>query len=115
MRNRHKKIKQLGQSTIEFVALTMLILGAFIFFQKYIFQGLSGRFKMAGDGMGAERLYDPQRTIDCAHSFFYDKNLDVWFDVDCYKENGGNCFTVDANASNCANVIQQCSSVCNAK
>lgn len=65
-----RKRTEYGQSLLEFVALVMFILAAFIIFQKYIVRGLSGRWKAVGDTFGEGRIYDPNKTVECATNVF---------------------------------------------
>ena len=47
----HKR-KQKGQSTIEYVVLVMIIIGALLTIQVYIKRGIQGRLKSATDDIG---------------------------------------------------------------
>jgi len=60
-----RRRKKYGQSTIEFVAILLFILGVFFVFQKYIVRGFSGRWKSIGDSLGDGRIYDPSKTTEC--------------------------------------------------
>ena len=85
------RMRKKGQSVVEFTAVVILILGAFLLLQKYIVRGFSGRWKGIGDSLGQGRIYDPKKTVACA----YDPTLGVWFEKNCYKttcEDG--CFPV---------------------
>ena len=79
-------MRKKGQSVVEFTAVVLFILGAFLVFQKYIVRGFSGRWKGVGDSLGQGRIYDPKKTVECA----FDPRpgtaeTGVWFDKDCYK------------------------------
>ena len=50
-------MKNKAQSTIEFVVLLVIVIGAFIAMQNYIKRGLQGRWKSAVDDLGEQ--YDP--------------------------------------------------------
>jgi hypothetical protein len=65
------KHKKRGQSSLEFVALMVLLISAMIIFQKYMAQGVTGRLKGVGDSLGQGRIYDPNLTTACA--------FDIWF------------------------------------
>ena len=75
-----------GQSLIEFIALTMFILAAFFVFQKYIVRGFSGRWKSVGTMFGQGRIYDPEKTIECAKNVFFAGQTAVWYDQRCFEE-----------------------------
>lgn len=75
-----RRLSRRGQSVIEFAALIMFILTAFLVFQKYISRGLSGRWKGVGDALGQGRIYDPNYTIECE---FYPGV--GWYDRTCYE------------------------------
>ena len=79
----HKKRR--GQSTIEFAALIMFLLAALIVFQKYIVRGFSGKWKNVGDSMGQGRIYDPNKTIECAAGAFFDGQTTYWYDQKCFE------------------------------
>ena len=75
---------------MEFTAVVLFILAAFLVFQKYIVRGVSGRWKQVGDSLGQGRIYDATKTIECA----FDPQTGVWFDKKCYDANCGSgvCF-----------------------
>ncbi len=81
-----KRRKRRGQSMFEFVALIMFILAAFLIFQKYIVRGLTGRWKGVGDSFGQGRIYDPNKTIECAANAFFDGQKVVWYNQICFEE-----------------------------
>ena len=78
-----KRWRKRGQSVVEFTALVLFILAAFLVFQKYIVRGFSGRWKQVGDTLGQGRIYDPTKTIECA----FDPQTGAWFDKKCYEAN----------------------------
>ncbi|MCA9409508.1 MAG: hypothetical protein KC733_12515, partial [Candidatus Omnitrophica bacterium] len=73
-----------AQSTLEYITFIVFILGALLVFQKYIARSLVGRWKTAGDGLGSERIYDPQKSIECAFDFVQ-HDPGIWYDTACYK------------------------------
>ena len=72
-----------GQASIEKMVLIVIIITVLVFFQKYILRGINGRWKMVGDGLGAGRLYDPQKTLACKFDYVYTNR---WYDEACYEE-----------------------------
>jgi len=76
------RLNRRAQSAIEFAALILFILAAFLVFQKYIARGLAGRWKGVGDILGQERIYDANSTIECE----YHPELG-WFDRICFETN----------------------------
>jgi hypothetical protein len=83
IRQDKKKVFNTGQSMLEYVVLIMLLLGAFLIFQKYITQALSGRWKSIGESMSQGRLYSVDHTTECA----YDQvHLNQWYNFTCFKE-----------------------------
>lgn len=53
--------KKVGQTSLEYVMLAVILLGAFLAIQNYMKRGFQGRWKEAVDGLGDQ--YDP-RTMD---------------------------------------------------
>ena len=80
-----------GQSILEFMLLTVFIIGAFIVMAPFITRGISGRWKATGDSMGSGRLYDPNKTLECRHDFQFEAN--VWYNLDCFEETC-DCYSV---------------------
>ena len=98
-RNKH------GQSMVEFSALMIFILMAFIVFQKYIVRGFSGRWKGVGDVLGQGRIYDPNRTTECE----YYPGVG-WYNRTCYEKN---CQASCGPPSKCVDCIAECrTSIC---
>lgn len=64
----------------EYIMVIMMVLGAFVFFQEYIFRGISGKFRGVGDSYGYGRQYDPNRTIEC---HFDSRFTNSWYDAVC--------------------------------
>jgi len=98
-----RKKKTKGQSVVEYMAMTVFILAAFIIIQKYVARGLTGRWKATGDSFGQGSLYD-QTSIECA--FFPVTNS--WYNVDCYEAHciDGKCFGFLASDSRCRSCLQ---------
>ncbi len=72
MVRRHKK----GQTTLEYIVLIIIVLGALLTIQNYFKRGLQGRWKAAMDDMGDQ--YDP-RTADSAvrHTLVHGTNTSI--------------------------------------
>ncbi len=83
-----RRKKQIGQSVMEYLVLTIFILGAFLVFQKYIVRAISGRWKMVGDSWGSGRVYDPQKTEECIFDYRF---TDKWYTQDCYDKSDCAC------------------------
>ncbi len=80
-----KQIRHIaGQSVTEYMLLIVFILTAFFVMQKYIVRGFSGRWKDIGDSLGQGRLYDANKTIECAYDF---QHYNMWYSVDKFEEN----------------------------
>ena len=94
---------------IEFTTLIILILTAFLFFQKYIVRGITGRWKIVGDSLGQGMIYDPEKTIECSSNVFFDGQAARWynrtcFDANCYPD----CLEVSRSLSACETCITGC-------
>ncbi|MBI5150911.1 MAG: hypothetical protein HZA28_09130 [Candidatus Omnitrophica bacterium] len=100
-----------GQSFLEYMALIMFILAAFVVFQKYLGRGFTGRWKATGEALGQGRIYDPRKTTEC---IFDPQHTGLWYDQSCFESSGCDCLTVRANVTTCDNCIQDCASTpCN--
>ena len=53
--------KELGQSTIEYAVLVMIIIGVFVATSNYVKRGIQGRWKAAVDDVGDQ--YDPRTAV----------------------------------------------------
>lgn len=100
-----RRPKTTGQSLIEYVTLIVLILGAFLVFQKYIARGFAGRWKSVGESMGQGRIYDPRMTTEC---IFDSLHTNRWYDKACFDSSGCDCLSVRANAATCRDCIAGC-------
>jgi len=98
--------KKNGQSVVEFTALIIFILAAFLVFQKYVVRSFSGRWKSVGDVIGQGRVFDPNTTTECA---FDPEFTDTWFDAVCYRQNcEGSCLRASATPAACTACITGC-------
>src|SRR3989338_3140214 len=93
-----------AQSTVEYLALIMFILGAFLVFQKYIIRSFAGHWRNTGDAIGSGRLYDPQMTLECAYDSQYTNS---WYGAVCFENNCiGRCYTTAATPAGCQSCIE---------
>ena len=83
---------------MEYLALIMFVLVAFLIFQKYIVRGFAGRWKAVGESMGQGRIYDPRVTTECIYDSIYTK---LWYNKACFESRGCDCLSVRANADTC--------------
>ena len=97
---------------LEFVALIMFILATFIVFQKYIVRGFSGRWKGVGDALGQGRVYDPNKTIECAANTFFPGVPAVWYSQTCFEKNcEPDCLRSTKDLAACSACIAGCVTV----
>lgn len=61
-------MKKIGQSTLEFTILTIIIIGIFLAISDYIKRGIQGRWKSAVDDLGDQ--YDPRAANTLLNSTF---------------------------------------------
>lgn len=91
---------------MEFVALIMFLMAAYIVFQKYIVRGLSGRWKSVGDALGQGRIYDPRHTTECAYKTFFQGVPPVWFDQECFEAQcEDECLRTTKNSGDCTTCL----------
>jgi len=85
--------KYRGQGTLEIIAIMTLVLAALLLFQKYIARAMMGRWKIAGDALGQEKIYSPTKTVECAYEFRFSSG--IWYDVKCFesRDSSGDCST----------------------
>ena len=76
-----------GQSTMEFMVILVVIIAALLVFRKYIVRGFSGRWKGVGDSLGQGRIYDQNKTVECAAQTFFTGNPVRWYDQICFEDN----------------------------
>lgn len=69
-------------STMEYVLLIIIILGALLLSQRYILRGFAGRWKAVGDSFGQGKQYDPTKTAECVWS----QNENKWYGPDCFDQ-----------------------------
>ncbi len=79
-----------ASSTIEYITLVVFIWSALYVFRGYIFRGLSGKWREAGDLFGKGRQYDPRAfgpdgnsggTVEC---FLDYQHGGGWVNERCY-------------------------------
>ncbi len=75
-----------GSAMSEYAVLIAVILAAFILMAPYLLRGIAGYWKEAGDSFGYGRIYDPERTVECAYSPI----AGAWYRVDLYEECANN-------------------------
>lgn len=63
-----KLIRKKAVSTIEYIALIVILLSAYLVMQRYVIGGFAGRWKSVGDSFGYGRQYDPAKTTECLWS-----------------------------------------------
>jgi len=98
-------------STIEYIAVITFIIAAFLVFQRYIFRGMAGSWKAAGDTFGQGRQYDPrpfgkhgagEGTKECFFDYTHCKPgvrspcggeglMNTWLDRQCVQTRGCDC------------------------
>ncbi len=104
-------------STAEYASRLILVMGALLYFQKYIIQGFEGRWKKMGDTYGYEKQYDRQPygtrgdgggTLSCFFDNSYVSGTWVaqWVDDDCFKQNCVDYCTNPVAASQCTTCKQ---------
>jgi len=47
----------------EYATLIVIIIGVIIVMQPYIFRGIMGKWRQAGDALGFGRTYEPGETV----------------------------------------------------
>ena len=102
-----RRHKTKGQSLVEYIALIVTVMAAFLVFQKYIARGFVGRWKAVGESMGQGRIYDPTWSTECVFDFQY---TNLWYDQACFDADGCDCLSSRANVTTCDNCIQGCAS-----
>lgn len=107
-----------ASAVIEYMALVVFILAAFMVFQQYILRGFSGRWKAVGDTFSHGRQYDPRAygvqgagggTLEC----FHDRNSGRWVSTRCFEQNcsstGKPCHNLlDLSVAACQTCISTC-------
>lgn len=73
-----------GQSSLEYITLVIIVIGAFIATQDYIKRGIQGRWRQAADDLGDQ--YDPQ---DISSSINYKTTVDSITTITTTNANGG--------------------------
>ncbi|MFA6378510.1 MAG: hypothetical protein WCX16_01855 [Candidatus Omnitrophota bacterium] len=54
--------KKMAQSTLEYVVLAVVVIGALLSIQAYLRRGIAGKIKSSTDDISAEQ-YDPDSTV----------------------------------------------------
>lgn len=94
-----------AQAVLEYIALIIVIMGAFMLFQKYIVRGFSGRWKNVGDGLAEGRIFSPTKTDDC----MFVVSAGEWADRDCFNAYCPTaCYSVSGIPENCLRCIHLC-------
>jgi len=71
----HRRTKK-GQTTIEYVVLLIIVIGAFVAIQNYMKRGLQGRWKASIDQLGDQ--YDPRTAVtNIRHSTYVNTNTSI--------------------------------------
>ena len=99
-----------AQSATEYVFFLLIVLTVFVYFQKYLVKGISGRFKTVGDSFAQGRLYDGDKakTSECAFDVFTDSGL--WYDSRCFYDTCGvkDRISTAATDGDCRDCISSC-------
>ena len=99
-----------GQSSVELIAIVVFIVGTLLFFQKYIVRGLSGKWKGVGDALGQGRIYDPEKTVECATKTFFTGEPVRWYDQICFEDNCKDaCLRASREGGACDACLVSCS------
>ena len=111
MRNWITKTRQdHGQMVLEFVFLFAIIILAIVLFQKFIVRSIGGRYHQVGQQIGDGRVFDPEKTVECAHHHVFDG----WYDPKCFEENCEEpCLGYTKSDSACSQCIVSCENGCN--
>ena len=70
-------------AVLEFIALIIFVIGAFLVMQKFLTRSVSGSYKSGADTFGFGRQYSYRETLECD----YDTDSGQWFNAACYEEN----------------------------
>ena len=95
-----------AQSTLEIAAFLILIVGAMLVFQKYIAQGIYGRWKGVGDSWSHGRQYDKNQTTECIYNIWGEDTANnrpaLWYNAICFEDNCRlDCIGVTSSPSKC--------------
>ena len=69
---------------MEMVTVFVLILLAFMIFQKYFAQAIYGRWRSIGEGWTFGRQYDKEDTTECIYNIW--GNSAQWYNAVCFDE-----------------------------
>lgn len=75
MRDARYRLKQKGQTLLEFAVLFIVLVGALFAMQKYIKRGVQGKWKESIDGMGKQ--YDPSGNMETTWTLYSNSETNV--------------------------------------
>ena len=76
-----RKFQKRGQSSIEYVVLVIVVIGAFLASSFYLKRGIQGRWKEAVDAVGDQ--YDPlAMSTDINHTILSNSESRIWTELD---------------------------------
>jgi len=87
-----KRHKKEASAILEYMALTLFLLLAFLISEKYILRGLAGRWVTFGDVIGSRKQYDPRDegeegagggSLEC---WSRGLNYPVWINKRCFDK-----------------------------
>ena len=73
-------LKKKGTSLLEYIALFIIIISAFVVMRPYIQHGIHGNWAKTGQAFAYGRQWDSQKSIECA----YDDISNKWYDRNCF-------------------------------
>ena len=76
-----RRFNKKAAAVLEYTLLLVVFLSAVAVMNKYIFRGILGRWRSAGDSFGYGRQYDPSKTLECA----FDPITSQWYAVGCWE------------------------------
>lgn len=91
MKSRWKK----AAATVEYIALIIFVIGALVFFSRYILRGIWGKWRQTGDAFSHGRQYDPRGfgdkgkgggTLECMFVYGDNNLIDCDFSGTCISE-----------------------------
>ncbi len=94
-----------AEAVIEYMAMLVLVLAAFMVINKYALRAMMGRWKTVGDSFDVGRQFDPLITKRGAYDSFYSQR---WYNQDCFEQSNCTCAGVDSSPITCGNCICLC-------
>ncbi len=79
------RTNNIGTSTIEYMVMITLILGALYVMVPVISNAINGRWKSSGDSFGMGRQYQHNKSVDCAYTQIT-ADSGIWYDQTCYYQ-----------------------------